>query len=84
MLTCLWRVICPENLLVHEEGMVSLLSDTRTHLPEAPGHPFLRARLTEKMWPLPPSAAADRMTGKGKRCFPSSSGDWKFRFDITG
>lgn len=39
MLTCLWRVIRPENPLIHEEGMVSLLSDTRTHLPAAPAHP---------------------------------------------
>lgn len=71
---------------MHEEGMVSLLSDTRTHLPEAPGHPFLRAVLTEKSWPLAPSAApskcsppviamaTDQMARNSKHWFPSSSG----------
>lgn len=39
MLTCLWRVIRTKNPLIHAEGMVSLLSDTRTRLPEAPAHP---------------------------------------------
>lgn len=96
MLTCLWRVICPENLLMHEEGLVSVLSDTRTHLPEPPGHPFLRAVLTGKIWPLAPSAApskcnspliamaTDQMAGNSKHWFPSSSGGWKFKFNITG
>lgn len=31
--------MCPENLLMHKEDMASLLSDTCTHLPEAPAHP---------------------------------------------
>lgn len=96
MLTCIWRVICPLNLLMHEEGMVSLFSDTGTHLPEAPGHPFLRAVLTEKIWPLAPSAApskgnspvitmvTDQMARNSKHWFPSSSGGWKFKFNITG
>lgn len=96
MLTCLWRAICPENLLMHEEGMVFLLSDTRTHLPEAPGHPFLRAVLTEKIRPPAPSAApnkcnspviamaTDQMARNSKHWFPSSSGGWKFKFNITG